>query len=52
MMTTETSRKVQVILARLRQDLPQTKAGRQVREAMDRLLLALDAYRREAAAGG
>jgi hypothetical protein len=48
-MDAETVRKVMVILAKLRQDVPLTAAGVELRHAMDKTILALDAYREEAA---
>ncbi len=50
-MDAETVRKMMVLLAKLRPDVPLTPAGVELRHAMDRTLLALDRYRDESAAG-
>jgi hypothetical protein len=50
-MEIETIRKMLAILAKLRNDVPVTPAGVELRHAMDRTILALDAFRTEAAAG-
>jgi hypothetical protein len=48
-MDSETVRRLIAILAKLRNDVPLTPAGVELRHAMDRTLLALDAFRTEAA---
>ena len=47
-MNDSTAGKLMAILAGLRRDVPVTPAGVELRHAMDRTLLALDAYRAEA----
>ena len=44
-MNDETAGKLLAILAKLREDVPVTPAGVELRHAMDKTILALDAYR-------